>query len=58
VASIKRTGRTAHKKYVPSEKQRAEDERIKETLDRLSKADLKEFDRLLENAIKSPHHPK
>jgi hypothetical protein len=52
VASTKRTGRTARKKYVPSERQRAEDARLKETLNHLSKDDLKEFDNLLGKAIK------
>jgi len=52
VASTKRSGRPARKKYVPSEKQRAKDARVKEKLDHLSKADLREFDRLLEKAIK------
>jgi hypothetical protein len=53
VASTKRTARAAHKKYVPSEKQRADDERLKKNLDQLSEADLREFDRILEKAIKS-----
>jgi hypothetical protein len=52
VASTKRTGRPAHKKYVPSAKQRAEDARLKENLNHLSKDDLREFDKLLGNAIK------
>jgi hypothetical protein len=52
VASTKRTGRTAREKYVPSEKQRAEDERIKATLDHLTDADLRKFDRVLGQAIK------
>jgi hypothetical protein len=52
VATRKGAGTTARKKkYVPSAKQRAEDARLKENLDRLSKDDLKEFDRLLEKAI-------
>jgi len=51
VASTKRTGRAAHKKYIPSEKQRAEDQRVKEKLEHLTKADLREFDKILENAI-------
>jgi hypothetical protein len=37
--------------YVPSAKQRAEDERLKEKLNHPSKADLKEFDRAFEKAI-------
>jgi hypothetical protein len=57
VASTKRTGRTAHKKYVPSEKQLAEDERLKEKLNHLSKADLREFDQALEKAINHPSPP-
>jgi hypothetical protein len=51
VASKKGAARTARKKYVPSEKQRAEDERIKERLAHLTKADLREFDRVLGKAI-------
>jgi hypothetical protein len=51
VTSTKRTARPAHKKYVPSEKQLADDERKKERLDRLTNADLKKFDRLLKKAI-------
>jgi hypothetical protein len=53
VASTKRSGRPARKKYVPSEKQLAEDARIKERLDHLTAADLKTFDRLLGKAIKA-----
>jgi hypothetical protein len=53
VASTKRTARPARKKYVPSAKQRAEDERLKENLNHLSKADLREFDQALAKAIKS-----
>jgi len=53
VTSTKTNGRPARTKYVPSAKQRAEDERIKETLDHLSKDDLREFDRVLKNAVKS-----
>jgi hypothetical protein len=52
VASIPRTGRPAHKKYVPSEKQLAEDRAKKERLDHLTDADIKKFDRLLGKAIK------
>jgi hypothetical protein len=51
VASTKRTGRTAHKKYVPSKEQRAKDARIKERLDHLTAADIKEFDQVLSRAI-------
>jgi hypothetical protein len=53
VASIQRTGRPARKrkKYVPSAKQRAEDQRIKENLDHLTSADIKRFDQLLGRAI-------
>jgi hypothetical protein len=50
VASTKRTGRTARKKYVPSEKQLASDEKLR---DELRHFDLKKFDRVLERAIKS-----
>ena len=53
VASTKRTARPARKKYVPSAKQCAEDQRLKENLDHLSKDDLIEFDKALEKAIKS-----
>jgi len=53
VASTKRTARPARKKYVPSAKQRADDERIKETLNHLTDADVKKFDRLLGKAIRS-----
>jgi hypothetical protein len=51
VASIPHTAPAGQKKYVPSEKQRAEDERIKERLNRLTGADLKRFDKLLKKAI-------
>jgi hypothetical protein len=51
VATRKGAGTTARKKYVPSAKQRADDARLKETLDHLSKDDLREFDRMLEKAI-------
>ena len=51
MATRKGAGATARKKYVPSAKQRAEDERLKEKLNHLSKADLKEFDRILEKAV-------
>jgi len=51
VASTKRTGRTARKKYVPSEKQRASDEQLREQLRHF---DLKKFDAALDTAI----HPK
>lgn len=51
MASTKRTARPARKKYVPSAKQRADDERLKENLNHLSKDDLGEFDKLLGNAI-------
>jgi len=53
VASTKRTARAARKKYVPSEKQRAEDERLKGRLEHLTEADLREFDRILGKAIGS-----
>jgi hypothetical protein len=52
VASKKDAGRTAHKKFVPSEKQCAEDRRIKEKLDHLTEDDLRKFDRALERAFK------
>ena len=52
MASKNRTARTAREKYVPSEKQRAEDQRLKERLDHLTGADLKKFDNLLQQAIK------
>ena len=54
VVSTKRTGRTAREKHVPSEEQRAEDERPKEGLEHLTSADLKKFDRALEKAIQQP----
>jgi hypothetical protein len=43
-------GHTARKKYVPSEKQRAEDEKLR---DELRHFDLKKFERLLKKAIRS-----
>jgi hypothetical protein len=58
VATTKRTARPARKKYVPSAKQRAEDERIKDRLDHLTTADLKEFDRVLGKAINPPSRSK
>jgi hypothetical protein len=48
VASTKRSGRTARKKYVPSEKQLASDEKLR---DELRHFDLKTFDKALEKAI-------
>jgi hypothetical protein len=52
VATRKGAGTTARKKkYVPSEKQRAEDRLIKEKLDHLTSADIENFDRLLGRAI-------
>jgi hypothetical protein len=48
VASTKRTGRTPRKKYVPSAKQRASDEKLR---DELRNFDLKKFDRVLEKAL-------
>jgi hypothetical protein len=42
--------RTARKKYVPSEKQLASDEKLR---DELRHFDLKKFDQALERAIKS-----
>ena len=54
MASTKHTARKGHKKYVPSEKQRGADERLKERLDHLTDADIKKFDRVLGKAI----HPK
>ena len=47
--SPKRAGRTARKKYVPSEKQRASDEKLR---DELRHFDLKKFDKALEKAIR------
>jgi hypothetical protein len=41
--------RKNRKKYVPSEKQRAEDEKLR---DELRKFDLEKFDKALEKAIK------
>jgi hypothetical protein len=52
VASTKRTGRTARKKYLASAKQLAEDARLKENLNHLSKDDLRKFDQALGQAIK------
>ncbi|MGC2762998.1 MAG: hypothetical protein WA206_16955 [Candidatus Binatus sp.] len=52
MASTKRIAQKAHKKYVPSARQLAEDERIKATLDHLTAANVKKFDRLLAKAIK------
>jgi hypothetical protein len=51
VASTKRAGRTARtrKKYVPSEKQLASDEKLREQLRHF---DLKTFDKALEKAIR------
>jgi len=50
VTSPKRAARTARKKYVPSAKQLASDEQLR---DELRNFDLKTFDRALERAIKS-----
>jgi hypothetical protein len=50
VASTKRSGRPARKKYVPRDKQRAGDEKLR---DELRNFDLKKFDRVLEKAIRS-----
>jgi hypothetical protein len=51
VTSPKRAGRTARKKYVPSEKQLASDEKLR---DELRRFDLKTFDKVLARAIKAP----
>jgi hypothetical protein len=51
VTSTKRTAQPARKKYVPSEKQRDDDEQKKERLDHLTSADMKKFDRVLGRAI-------
>lgn len=53
MASTKRTGRPARKKYVPSAKQRAEDRATKERLDRLTDADYRKFDQALGRAIRT-----
>jgi hypothetical protein len=52
VASTKRSGRQARaKKYVPSEKQRAEDERLREQLRHFY---LEKFDKALKRALRLP----
>jgi hypothetical protein len=48
VATRKGKARTARKKYVPSEKQLASDEKLR---DELRNFDLKKFDKALEKAI-------
>jgi hypothetical protein len=53
VASTKRTARQARKKYVPSAKQRAEDEHLKQNLDRLTRDDLRQFDKALDRLFNS-----
>jgi hypothetical protein len=53
VASTKRTARSARKKYVPSAKQRAEDERLKQTLDCLTRDDFRQFDKALDQLFDS-----
>jgi hypothetical protein len=50
VASTKRSGRPARKKYVPSEKQLASDEKLR---DELRHFDLKKFDQALVKALRS-----
>jgi hypothetical protein len=50
VATRKGTARTARKKYVPSEKQLASDEKLR---DELRHFDLKKFDKALEKALQS-----
>jgi hypothetical protein len=50
VASTKRSARAARKKYVPSEKQRASDEKLR---DELRHFDLKKFDRVIEKALRT-----
>jgi hypothetical protein len=52
VATRKGAGTTARKKYVPSAKQRAEDARLKEKLDRLTETDLRKFDQVLSKTFK------
>jgi len=52
VTSIKPTGQPGRKKYVPSEKQRAEDAELRKRLENVSDADMKKFDKALEKAIK------
>jgi hypothetical protein len=48
VTSSKVAGRTPRKKYVPSEKQRASDEKLR---DELRHFDLKKFDKVLGKAF-------
>jgi hypothetical protein len=52
VATRKGAGTTARKKYVPSEKQRADDERLRKQLQNLTDADMEKFERTLSKAIK------
>jgi hypothetical protein len=52
VASKKGAARTARKKYVPSAKQLASDEKLR---DELRNFDLKKFDKAMEKALKQ--HP-
>jgi len=54
VTSIRRTAQAAPKKYVPSEKQRAEDEKLR---DELRRFDLKKLDKALEKAIRPRSKP-
>jgi hypothetical protein len=49
VATRKGKARTARKKYVPSEKQLASDEKLR---DELRHFDLKKFDQALEKALR------
>jgi hypothetical protein len=54
VASTKAKARTPRKKYVPSEKQLASDEKLR---DELRHFDLKKFDKALERALAAPRKP-
>jgi hypothetical protein len=45
-------GRPARKKYVPSEKQRAEDDELRKRLENVTDADIKTFDKALERAMR------
>jgi hypothetical protein len=54
VTSRKRAARTARKKYAPSEKQLASDEKLREQLRHF---DLKTFDKALERALSAPRKP-
>ena len=53
MASIRRTGCTRHKKYVPTAEERAEDERLRNESDSFAHVDIRKFEQSLDRIFKS-----